>query len=76
MNKYVKQVVFTWEWITKNMYVLKIHPYFFAAALDENRHPVLAPTTQKYFVNNNFIDFIFYMKILVPKQWQMKKLKQ
>ena len=25
--------------------------------------------------NNNFIDFIFDMKISVPKQWQMKKVK-
>ena len=24
---------------------------------------------------NNFIDFIFDMKISVPKQWQMKKVK-
>ena len=26
--------------------------------------------------NNNFIDFIFDMKISVPKQWQMKKVKK
>ena len=25
--------------------------------------------------NNNFIDFIFDMKISVPKQWQMQKVK-
>ena len=26
--------------------------------------------------NNNFIDFIFDMKISVPKQWQMKQSKK
>ena len=25
--------------------------------------------------NNNFIDFIFDMKISAPKQWHMKKVK-
>ena len=31
--------------------------------------------TRRGFYINNFIDFIFDMKISVPKQWQMKKVK-
>ena len=49
----------------------KIQPYFFAAALDENRHPVLAPTTQKLFVNRENKSFHLFKNLLI---WKTKHM--
>ena len=49
----------------------KIHPYFFAAALDENHHPVLAPTTQKLFVNRENKSFHLFKNLLI---WKTKHM--